>query len=300
MSAALAAPEAYVLKPQREGGGNNLYGAEMARALGRMGTAERASYILMERIRPPTHALPLMRDGVLDGGECIAELGVFGVFLGDGRQVLLSRTRTPTRTLARTLTLTLTDGRCSSTSRRATCCGRSWPTSTRAACARASPCSVAPSSSRDARPGGGTLRWGLGEWVGGLPFRPPSSRPRSSPLSDTGRVCSLYYPLVLGVARCGALVHGRPSPDLGNGVVEALHIGGGGERASRVVRPTADSGEPRLPHRGSTSIERSDLWSRQSRLSVRCRVPVCSRISARADSTRGAGGPRHKGSARLY
>ena len=94
MSAALAAPEAYVLKPQREGGGNNLYGEEMARALGRMDAAERASYILMERIRPPTHALPLMRDGVLDGGECIAELGVFGVFLGDGRQVLLTRTPT--------------------------------------------------------------------------------------------------------------------------------------------------------------------------------------------------------------
>ena len=179
MSAALAAPEAYVLKPQREGGGNNLYGAEMARALGRMDAAERASYILMERIRPPTHALPLMRDGVLDGGECIAELGVFGVFLGDGRQVLLTRTPTLARTPARTLTRTLTDGRCSSTSRRATCCGPSWPTSTRAACARASPCSVAPSSSRDARPGGGTFRWGLGEWVGGLPFRPPSSRPRS-------------------------------------------------------------------------------------------------------------------------
>jgi glutathione synthase len=80
VSAALAAPEAYVLKPQREGGGNNLYGEEMARALGRMGAAERASYILMERITPPTHALPLMRDGVLDGGACIAELGVFGVF----------------------------------------------------------------------------------------------------------------------------------------------------------------------------------------------------------------------------
>ena len=95
MSAALAAPEAYVLKPQREGGGNNLYGEEMARALGRMAAAERASYILMERIRPPTHALPLMRDGVLDGGECIAELGVFGVFLGDGRQVLLTREPEP-------------------------------------------------------------------------------------------------------------------------------------------------------------------------------------------------------------
>ena len=90
VSAALDSPEAYVLKPQREGGGNNLYGEEMATALAEMPAAERASYILMERISPPTHALPLMRNGVLDGGECIAELGIFGVFLGDGRQVLLN------------------------------------------------------------------------------------------------------------------------------------------------------------------------------------------------------------------
>lgn len=52
-----------------------------------MDAAERASFILMERILPPTHAMPLMRDGLLDGGECISELGVYGVFLGDGRQV---------------------------------------------------------------------------------------------------------------------------------------------------------------------------------------------------------------------
>jgi len=79
-----------VLKPQREGGGNNLYGEEMSAALGTMSAAERASYILMERIVPPTHAVPLMREGELDGGECISELGVYGVFLGDGRQVLLN------------------------------------------------------------------------------------------------------------------------------------------------------------------------------------------------------------------
>jgi len=91
VSAALDSPESYVLKPQREGGGNNLYGDEMANALAKMAPAERASFILMERIQPPTHTLPLMRDGVLDGGECIAELGVFGVFLGDGRQVLLNK-----------------------------------------------------------------------------------------------------------------------------------------------------------------------------------------------------------------
>lgn len=88
---AIDRPEAFVLKPQREGGGNNLYGDELREALRTMSAQERASYILMQRIVPPTHAVPLMRDGALDGGACISELGIYGVFLGDGRQVLLNK-----------------------------------------------------------------------------------------------------------------------------------------------------------------------------------------------------------------
>lgn len=50
---AIAQPGAFVLKPQREGGGNNLYGEELAEALRTYSKEERASFILMERIRPP-------------------------------------------------------------------------------------------------------------------------------------------------------------------------------------------------------------------------------------------------------
>ncbi|KAI8421353.1 hypothetical protein MSG28_009439 [Choristoneura fumiferana] len=51
---ALADAERFVLKPQREGGGNNLYGADVREALLRMRhSRERAAYILMERILPP-------------------------------------------------------------------------------------------------------------------------------------------------------------------------------------------------------------------------------------------------------
>ncbi|XP_063629337.1 glutathione synthetase-like isoform X4 [Cydia splendana] len=51
---ALADAERFVLKPQREGGGNNLYGADIREALLRMRhSRERAAYILMERILPP-------------------------------------------------------------------------------------------------------------------------------------------------------------------------------------------------------------------------------------------------------
>lgn len=83
-------PDDFVLKPQREGGGNNLYGEELSTALSEMGAAERASYILMDRIRPPTASVPLMRDGELDGGPCACELGVYGTILSDGSRVLLN------------------------------------------------------------------------------------------------------------------------------------------------------------------------------------------------------------------
>ena len=47
------APDAFVLKPQREGGGNNLYGeAAREKIAARAGLA---AYILMQRIRPPIH-----------------------------------------------------------------------------------------------------------------------------------------------------------------------------------------------------------------------------------------------------
>ena len=47
-------PLRFVLKPQREGGGNNVYGADIREALQRMRhSRERAAYILMERIVPP-------------------------------------------------------------------------------------------------------------------------------------------------------------------------------------------------------------------------------------------------------
>ena len=44
-------PDLFVLKPQREGGGNNLYGDEARQKLStRKGLS---AYILMQRIRPP-------------------------------------------------------------------------------------------------------------------------------------------------------------------------------------------------------------------------------------------------------
>jgi glutathione synthase len=79
-----ADPDGYVLKPQREGGGNNIYGAEAAAQLAAMRAGEREGYILMQRIRPRPRRLALARRNEVTVGEAVCELGVFGVYLGGG------------------------------------------------------------------------------------------------------------------------------------------------------------------------------------------------------------------------
>ena len=88
---AIARPEAFVLKPQREGGGNNLFGDELREALRSMPEGELQGYILMERIRAPTQRIALLSKGGVEIVDGIFELGVFGTFLGDGERVQLNR-----------------------------------------------------------------------------------------------------------------------------------------------------------------------------------------------------------------
>ena len=55
----------YVMKPQREGGGNNFYDKDVTIALQTMTDEEQSAYILMERILPPSQESSLLRNGVL-------------------------------------------------------------------------------------------------------------------------------------------------------------------------------------------------------------------------------------------
>jgi len=85
----------YVLKPQREGGGYNFYGEDLAKKLrdnvsrnDENGTIELGNelgeYILMERLFPPQQTAILMRGGKIQGsGESISELGAFGTLVVD-------------------------------------------------------------------------------------------------------------------------------------------------------------------------------------------------------------------------
>jgi len=86
---ALAAPDRFVLKPQREGGGNNLYGADIAAKLKEVGSSrERTAYILMDLIWPHCQPNYLMRPGEQKPllVDTAGELGIFGYILCDAGQ----------------------------------------------------------------------------------------------------------------------------------------------------------------------------------------------------------------------
>ncbi|KAL7399512.1 hypothetical protein ABVT39_025778 [Epinephelus coioides] len=89
---ALAAPDRFVLKPQREGGGNNIYGSEICQVLqGVKENTERMAYILMDKIQPtPVQNYLLRREGPLQISNCLSELGVFGVYVRQGTDMVMN------------------------------------------------------------------------------------------------------------------------------------------------------------------------------------------------------------------
>lgn len=75
----------HVLKPQREGGGNNIYKTEIPDFLRSIPEPDWKRWILMELIHPPTNAknIALRSDGEVLEGHVISELGVYGTILWD-------------------------------------------------------------------------------------------------------------------------------------------------------------------------------------------------------------------------
>lgn len=92
---ALANPSEYVLKPQREGGGNNLYDEDIVhffesneRGLQR---TDRTAFILMHRLRPPPVWNVPIRPNTLSRPElCVSELGVFGAYVRCGTDMIFN------------------------------------------------------------------------------------------------------------------------------------------------------------------------------------------------------------------
>ncbi|KAI2630797.1 glutathione synthase [Hypoxylon sp. NC1633] len=73
----------YVLKPQREGGGNNIYRSSIPSFLKSIPESHWPSYILMELITPPPVKNTILRNGKLEHGGVICELGIYGTCLWD-------------------------------------------------------------------------------------------------------------------------------------------------------------------------------------------------------------------------
>ncbi|GAA0159433.1 ligase [Lithospermum erythrorhizon] len=86
-------PDLYVMKPQREGGGNNIYGDDVRETLLRLqkdGSEEDAAYILMQRIFPTVSPSILMREGILHKDNAVSELGVFSTYLRNKSKVIIN------------------------------------------------------------------------------------------------------------------------------------------------------------------------------------------------------------------
>ncbi len=81
IAAAISRPDHYVLKPQREGGGNNFYGAEMTHHLQTMKREEWGAFILMELLVSTPIANAVLRDNAVTSGLVVSELGIYSALI---------------------------------------------------------------------------------------------------------------------------------------------------------------------------------------------------------------------------
>ncbi|CAP96676.1 hypothetical protein E8E15_002096 [Penicillium rubens] len=81
----------HVLKPQREGGGNNVYKSDIPDFLRSMPEADWRGWVLMELINPAPNAqnVALRNDGEVIRGNVISELGVYGTILWENTGKIL-------------------------------------------------------------------------------------------------------------------------------------------------------------------------------------------------------------------
>ena len=80
---AFQTPEKFVLKPQREGGGNNIYKQDIPQFLNKIDRKDWGAYILMELISPETFQNKILRNGQIYHENIVSELGVFGTIVFD-------------------------------------------------------------------------------------------------------------------------------------------------------------------------------------------------------------------------
>eukprot|EP01083_Nonionella_stella_P008634 24923_1 len=101
--------ENYVLKPQREGGGNNYYNEDIPKMLGALSPAELDAYILMERIYPEEMATVQVRNFKAFQVKAICEMGIYSMYLSNGEDGLPKMNKV-SGTLVRTKQAQVTEG----------------------------------------------------------------------------------------------------------------------------------------------------------------------------------------------
>lgn len=89
--AAIANPEQFVLKPQREGGGFNLYDEDIRQCLTKITAEESNAYILMERLFPPIYSGWGMGNGEIWQGNVVSEIGQYGALVAYGDRILTNQ-----------------------------------------------------------------------------------------------------------------------------------------------------------------------------------------------------------------
>lgn len=92
---AIAKPDQFVLKPQREGGCNNKYGTDIKSFLQAVkDRQDRVAWILMDRIHPPKHKNYVVRPGSDTNNEpkdLVSELGIFGIIIADDKNIYVNK-----------------------------------------------------------------------------------------------------------------------------------------------------------------------------------------------------------------
>ena len=91
MDAAARDPGRFVLKPQREGGGNNLYDEALKSKLRTMSASEQHAFILMERIEAIIAPAELVVETVCEELPSVSEIGRYGICLADGDDIIENR-----------------------------------------------------------------------------------------------------------------------------------------------------------------------------------------------------------------
>ena len=77
----------YVLKPQREGGGNNYFGNDILKLLPSIKKEEQKAYVLMEKIQAVPHSSLQVVNGQAETLNCVSEIGRFGICFAENGEV---------------------------------------------------------------------------------------------------------------------------------------------------------------------------------------------------------------------